>query len=56
MVKPGPVELPGVDPGNVVRSLAQAMIDNKKPKAPLSSLVATLPLDHTLRVTALTIG
>jgi Fe-S-cluster containining protein len=52
-LKPGPVELPGVDPGNVVRALAQAMIDNRKVKQPLSVLVAKLPADHATRVTAL---
>jgi Fe-S-cluster containining protein len=48
-----PVDLPGVDPGGVVRGLAQAMIDNRKPKAPLSSLIAALPGDRSIRVTAL---
>lgn len=52
-LKPGPVELPGVDPGNVVRSLAQAMIDNRKAKQPLGALVEKLPADHATRVTAL---
>ncbi|MFN0247574.1 MAG: YkgJ family cysteine cluster protein [Kofleriaceae bacterium] len=52
-LKPGPVELPGVDPGNVVRALAQAMIDNRKTKQPLSALIGTLPADHATRVTAL---
>jgi Fe-S-cluster containining protein len=52
-LKPGPVELPGVDPGNVVRSFAQAMIDNRKAKQPLSALVGKLPADHATRVTAL---
>jgi Fe-S-cluster containining protein len=52
-LKPGPIELPGVDPGNVVRGLAQALIDNRKPKQPLSALVAKLPADHAVRVTAL---
>ena len=53
VLKPGPIELPGVDPGNAVRSLAQAFIDNKKPKMPLSALVAKLPADPVARVTAL---
>jgi Fe-S-cluster containining protein len=53
VLKPGPIELPGVDPGNAVRSLAQAMIDNKKAKAPFSSLAAKLPADPVARVTAL---
>ena len=52
-LKPGPIELPGVDPGNVVRGLAQALIDNRKAKKPLGALVAALPADPTTRVTAL---
>lgn len=52
-LKAGAVDLPGVDPGDVVRSLAQAMIDNRAPKRPLAELVARLPADHTVRVTAL---
>ncbi len=52
-LKPGPVELPGVDPGGVVRSLAQAMIDNRKAKRSFGTLVEKLPADHTTRVTAL---
>lgn len=52
-LKPGAIELPGVDPGNVVRTLAQAMIDNRKPKQPLGALVARMPADHATRVTAL---
>jgi hypothetical protein len=42
-----------VDPGGVVKSLAQAMIDNRKAKQPLGALVAKLPADHATRVTAL---
>lgn len=52
-LKPGPIELPGVDPGDVVRGLAQALIDNRKAKKPLGALVAALPADPTTRVTAL---
>ena len=52
-MKPGPVDLPGVDPGNVVRSLAQAFVDNRKARRPLGDLVAALPADPTSRVTAL---
>jgi hypothetical protein len=52
-MKPGPVDLPGVDPGNVVRSLAQAFVDNRKARRPLGDLVAALPADPTARVTAL---
>jgi Fe-S-cluster containining protein len=52
-LKPGPIELPGVDPGNIVRGLAQALIDNRKAKKPLGALVAAMPADPTTRVTAL---
>ena len=52
-LKPGPIELPGVDPGGVVRGLAQALIDNRKAKHPLAALVGKLPADHAVRVTAL---
>jgi Fe-S-cluster containining protein len=55
-LKPGPIDLPGVDPGNVVRSLAQAMIDNRKTKQPLGALIAKLPADRAIRVTALKIA
>jgi len=55
-LKPGHVELPGVDPGGVVRNLAQAMVDNRKARRPLGALVAQLPADHTVRVTALKAG
>jgi Fe-S-cluster containining protein len=55
-LKPGHVELPGVDPGGVVRGLAQAMVDNRKARRPLGALVAQLPADHTVRVTALKSG
>ncbi|TMQ09935.1 MAG: hypothetical protein E6J91_28580 [Deltaproteobacteria bacterium] len=52
-LKPGPIELPGVDPGNLVRSLAQAFLDNRKPRRPLSDLIAALPADPTIRITTL---
>jgi hypothetical protein len=52
-LKPGPIELPGVDPGNLVRSLAQAFVDNRKSRRPFGELVAALPADITARVTAL---
>jgi Fe-S-cluster containining protein len=52
-LKPGPIELPGVDPGNLVRGLAQAFVDNRKARRPLGDLVAALPADPTARVTAL---
>jgi hypothetical protein len=52
-LKPGPIELPGVDPHNLVRSLAQAFIDNRKARRSLGDLIAALPGDPTARVTAL---
>ena len=52
-LRPGPIELPGVDPQGVVRSLAQAFIDNRKARRPLGDLVAALPGDPATRVTAL---
>jgi Fe-S-cluster containining protein len=52
-VKPGPVDLPGVDPQSLVRSLAQAFVDNRKAKRPLGDLVAAMPNNPTARVTAL---
>jgi Fe-S-cluster containining protein len=51
--KPGPIELPGVDPGNLVRGLAQAFIDNRKARLPLGRLVGNLPGDPMTRVTVL---
>ena len=47
------IDLPGVDPHHLVRSLAQAFVDNRKTKRPLSALVAALPADPTTRVTTL---
>jgi Fe-S-cluster containining protein len=52
-LKPGPIDLPGVDPQNLVRSLAQAFIDNRKARKPLGDLVAAMPGDPTARVTAI---
>lgn len=52
-LKPGGFELPGLDPGGVVKGLAQAMIENRQAKQPLAALIAKLPPDHTTRVTAL---
>jgi len=53
VLKPGPIDLPGIDPHNLVRSLAQAFVHNRKPKQPLGTLIAALPGDPTARVTAL---
>jgi hypothetical protein len=55
MVKPGPVELPSVDPGNLVRGLGQRFVDNKKARRPLGELVAAVTgtADPAARVAAL---
>lgn len=52
-LKPGPVELPGVDPGGLVRALGQAFVDNRKAKRPFGELVTAMRGDATTRVTAL---
>jgi Fe-S-cluster containining protein len=52
-LKPGPIDLPGVDPQHLVRSLAQAFVDNRKTRKPLGDLVAAMPGDPIARVTAL---
>jgi len=52
-LKPGPVPLPGVDPGGLVRVLGRAMIDNRKARRRLGDLVAALPGDPETRITAL---
>ncbi|HEY0195026.1 MAG TPA: YkgJ family cysteine cluster protein [Kofleriaceae bacterium] len=52
-MKPGPIELPGIDPGGRVRGLAQAFIDNRKARRPLGALIAAMTGDPTDRVTAL---
>lgn len=52
-LKPGPVDLPGVDPQQRVRGLAQAFIDNRKARQPLGQLVRAWPADPVLRVTTL---
>lgn len=41
-LKPGPIELPGVDPGGLVRRLGQAFVDNRRARRPLGELVATV--------------
>jgi Fe-S-cluster containining protein len=53
ILKPGPIDLPSVDPGSLVRSLAQSFVDNRKLKKPLGDLLAALPTDSTSRITAL---
>lgn len=52
-LKPGPMELPGVDPGGLVRKLGQSFVDNRKAKQTFGALVAGLGSDPTTRVTAL---
>jgi len=52
-LKPGPVELPGVDPGGLVRALGRAFVDNRKTRRTLGALVAALGDDPIARVTAL---
>ena len=52
-LKPGPLELPGVDPGGLVRKLGQAFVDNRKAKRSFGTVVTALGSDATTRVTAL---
>jgi Fe-S-cluster containining protein len=52
-LKPGPVELPGVDPGGLVRGLGQAFVDNRKAKRTLGVLLERLGPDPAARVAAL---
>jgi len=52
-LKPGPVDLPGVDPQHLVRSLAQAFVDNRKARKPLGVLLGAMPGDATAKVTAI---
>lgn len=52
-LRPGPVELPGVDPGGLVRGLGQAFVDNRKAKRPLAALMERLGTDPAARVAAL---
>jgi Fe-S-cluster containining protein len=53
ILKPGPIDLPSVDPGGLVRSLAQSFVDNRKRKRSLGDLIAALPTDSTSRITVL---
>jgi Fe-S-cluster containining protein len=41
-LKPGPIELPGVDPGGLVRRIGQACVDNRKPRRVAGELVAPI--------------
>lgn len=54
-LKPGPLELPGSDPGGLVRGLAQACVDNRKARRPFAALAAPLlaaadPLDRATAI------
>lgn len=54
-LKPGPLELPGSDPGGIVRALGQACVDNRKARRTLAAIASPIlaaadPID---RVTAL---
>ena len=53
--KPGPVELPNVDPGNLVRTFGQRCVDNKQAKRKLGDLVGSVlgASDVATRVAAL---
>lgn len=52
-LKPGPVDLPGIDPGGLIRGLGQAFVDNRKAKRTLADLVERLDPDRAARVAAL---
>lgn len=52
-LKPGPIDLPGVDPGGLVRALGEAFVHNRKARQPLGALVTALGGDTTTRITAL---
>jgi hypothetical protein len=52
-LKPGPMELPGVDPGGLVKKLGMSFVENRKAKQPFGALVIALGSDPTTRVTAL---
>ena len=41
-LKPGPIELPSVDPGGVVRKLGQACVDNRKARRAAGELLAPI--------------
>jgi Fe-S-cluster containining protein len=54
-LKPGPIELPGVDPHGLVKRLAQRFVDNRVARRPLGELVAATfdGVDAPTRVAAL---
>ncbi len=55
MVKPGPIELPSVDPESLVRRLGQGCVDNRKARRPLGELVTRnfVGVDAATRVAVL---
>jgi len=54
-LEPGPIELPSVDPGGLVRGLGQRCVDNRKARRSLGELVASVleQADVPARVAAL---
>nr|MDQ3366107.1 hypothetical protein [Myxococcota bacterium] len=52
-LKAGPVELPGVDPGDLVRQLGLAFRENREAQRSFGAIVVGVPADPTTRVTAL---
>lgn len=54
-LKPGPVDLPGVDPEGRVRQLGQVFVDNRKARKPLGELITAVfgKAEATTRVTSL---
>jgi Fe-S-cluster containining protein len=54
-IKPGPLELPGGDPGGLVRALAQACVDNRRARRPFGELARPIlaAADPVARITAL---
>jgi Fe-S-cluster containining protein len=52
-LKPGPMELPGIDPGGLVKKLGQAFVENRKAKQTFGALVEKCGGDPATRVTAL---
>lgn len=52
-LRPGPVELPGVDPGGLIRGLGQAFVENRKGGRPMSALIGRLGADPVARVAAI---
>ena len=53
-LKPGPIQLPAPDPGNVVRRLGERCVDNRKARRALGDVITgvLVELDPAARVTA----